>query len=360
MDPYRELYRKKWSADYASLADAVLVAADGTRIEVHACVLKSPLVTGLVASMKGTERPAIHVTASPTTIHSILSIAYDNNYQPACYQPPIRELLELLNYLGCEYLLEQVLDKFSAFVNAFTSRWCQGFDESESFNELPDSFYSFGDDTCAEHTRFVELCVALLTYTRTYHYYVREVVGCLRNIRAKQDTHWTTIMSHPLWDGVSGSVLTKFLLAVTNKQGSLIFPVLEPVSRCASVTIPGLAKGEGDGQPFVKIFQLDGHWVVKCRYSEYRKGKYSNSEVWVENSSDRNEDCSKIKAEMIPERHIDDMDTPFQNVVVVCSNPQAVDPNDSNTHRSSFFFRCFDPTCTIRVNATITDYLVGI
>ena len=348
MDPYREDYRKKWSADYASLADAVLVAADGTRIEVHACVLKSPLVTGLVASMKGTERPAIHVTASPTTIHSILSIAYDNNYQPACYQPPIRELLELLNYLGCEYLLEQVLDKFSAFVNAFKLRWSR----PEVDRPLPDLFCSYEEDTRAEHTRFVELCVAILTSTRTYRDIVNDSVICLCLIRAKEDTHWITIMSHPLWDLVSGSVLTKFLLAVTRRQDGYVYPVLAPVARCASVTIPGLTKGEGDGEPFVKTFELDGHWVVNCEYSTDHKGKYSNSALWVENSSgDRNDHYSKIEAEMIPERHIDEIDDYFQKVIVVCSKHQIV-------ATYSFFFRCFDPTCTIRVNATITDYLV--
>ena len=328
-------YRRNWSEEYAALTDAVLIASDGTRFEVHSAVLKSPLVTDRV-------RPEIPLNASSSTIYSILPFAYHDNSQLARCDAPVHEVLEVLDHLGCVCILKGVCSKYCSFLELFKNAWT-GSQSQELFEELPTT----GDQS--DH--FVEICVAFLKFPCTG---VNDdvlgavgdvVIDVARALRAlyKTDKGWATIISNPKWEGVSGSIMAKLFMAVTTEM-DLALPT--PTQEW-TVTVP-LLPSEFD-EPFFKTVDLCSGWVVKCKHYSAMSDV---CEAWVEYSGVTPYRCSRIEAscEAAGRGHLG-----IVNNIRFCSNKVA--PGLSAEEGPQERVISYELDSSLNINFTITNLL---
>lgn len=255
-------YRRKWNVEYAVQVDASLIASDGEKFAVHASALKSPILAG-----KG--RFEFPIDATSCTVNAILQIAYNDEYDMACSEASVRELLEVLVVrLDSTTLYRKLACRFHTFLRACALKWRRGD------TGIPNDFLMVeGRTNGLEVDRFVEICVAFLNFYNPWENELQvtdfeeldAVVNVFRTF-VDADVIWDTVMSHPLWETVSQPLLTKFVSSVTTARTPMTrAPNATP--RQVSVTVP--ITPDDFKKPFVKSVPLDSRWELKCSNNGY-------------------------------------------------------------------------------------------
>jgi hypothetical protein len=308
-------YSSKWSKDYADLADAVLVAS-GEKFPVHAAVLNSPMISGLVNSMKGKRKREneIAIQADVVTVKAILEMVYRDDFNTACDEAAFTELFDTLDFLGCETLLTKLFDRLGDSMRAWAYGW-----EVEKYAESRESAFFYDSDGVAlakQTERMGQLCAAILGHhnlelfgkTSFYDKPLNVMVWVVRDVFLKSRPGWWTLMSQPHWNAVPGSRLAKFVAAVTTMRGhtdlSLHFP--EPVTVKVRVTL----EEEDFTRLTTKSIDLDSEWSVKCSNTMKNGQNLHNFEVRVV--------CNQTRGYSRIEARLSSSTEPFDRVILCC------------------------------------------
>lgn len=263
-------YTSEWKPDFAALADAIIVPNDGIgEYPVHAALLNSSVINGIVASTTSGEKPRIQVPASAITIQAILEAVYCRRYLKALVYAPYAELFRTFDFLdGCNDAFDMICDEIPDFVDAWASTWYKGNHTAEGLyhsfiitdaTDVADAAVTRG----MELERLTEVVIAFLTTPVRAAFFPKclsRIIRILHDVSRSDTSGWITLMSHPAWDGVPGSVVGKFCACVNFEYPLDI--LLNPDA--VTVTVPVILGADDFSTRTEKSIPLDPRWNLRC------------------------------------------------------------------------------------------------
>ena len=269
-------YCQTWTDDYGELADVDLVAAGGQRFRAHAAVLGSPVVSGMVVGT-GKKQTEVVLEVSAETVEAIMEMVYIEDYKKAYYNVDLGELLDTLDFLGCERILEKLCERMCCTMEAWAYGWGvkeYSYADSEKCEFALFDVFDGGVNFVSDQTEWMtHLCIALLGDRSVvlFNKVSRDknplitMVRVVRKVFTVSRPGWLTLMSSPMWDSVSGRRVATFVAAVTTPAPPPV--AVKPLcftEATRSVKVSLTVTHEELSRRMVKMIEIDPAWSIKC------------------------------------------------------------------------------------------------